>query len=528
MAIGSFDIDATPTKRIYLNIIADYDLPTAICELIDNALDAKSRDAVTVNVQVDTDQQSIKVVDQSGGVPEDELRKLVTPGESSMTGEDPTIGIFGVGSKRSVIALAQHVRIRTRYKNLQTFRIEYDDEWIRKENDWILQCNVVENIDPSSTIVELSQLRFRIDPVDVDALKDRLETIYGFFLRDQKIQLTVNTQALAGILFDQWAYPPDYLPQEFVKWLTPTDGGKKIRFQINAGLSREGGSIGGEWGVYVYCNKRLVARALRSPEVGFTTGLAGVPHPRMSLARIIVQFDGPSKDMPWTSNKSALNYNQQIFRVVKDDIIQVVKTFTAVSKALQADFESEVAPYTTGQIQRTKLDEETPIKPSLMPKVPKQKVNFRDEALRLNQELAGRKPWVRGLYESVIAFEILGGQRRLRQRNRILLVILDSTLEIAFKEYLAYEMPQPLGDEKLTQLFKNRLDVHKEVEKFILPNDPIWKKVTYFYRLRCDLIHRRAGLTVTDEEIDDFRKITTKLLHEGFGIRFPESEFSSH
>ncbi len=34
-------IDATPNKRIYRSIIADYDLKTAICELVDNALDAR-------------------------------------------------------------------------------------------------------------------------------------------------------------------------------------------------------------------------------------------------------------------------------------------------------------------------------------------------------------------------------------------------------------------------------------------------------------------------------------------------------
>lgn len=32
-------LDATPSKRLYLSIIADYDTNKAICELVDNALD---------------------------------------------------------------------------------------------------------------------------------------------------------------------------------------------------------------------------------------------------------------------------------------------------------------------------------------------------------------------------------------------------------------------------------------------------------------------------------------------------------
>lgn len=180
MAIELPPIDATPTKRIYHSIIADYDLPTAICELVDNALDAKAGEPVKVQIDIDTDQQSIKVTDFSGGVPESELGKLISPGESSMTGDEPSIGIFGVGSKRAVVALAQSIRITTRFQKNRTLMIQYDDQWIQKK-DWNLPRHVVDNIDPSSTVVELSRLRFRIDPPDVVALRNRLETILRFF-----------------------------------------------------------------------------------------------------------------------------------------------------------------------------------------------------------------------------------------------------------------------------------------------------------------------------------------------------------
>jgi len=32
-------VDAVPSKRLFLSIIADYDLNRSICELIDNAID---------------------------------------------------------------------------------------------------------------------------------------------------------------------------------------------------------------------------------------------------------------------------------------------------------------------------------------------------------------------------------------------------------------------------------------------------------------------------------------------------------
>src|SRR5688500_1456107 len=101
MAIELPPIDATPTKRVYHAIIPDHDLPTAICELIDNALDASTADAAMACVDINTDQQTIQVIDRCGGVSEKDLRNLVSPGESSLTGDGSSIGIFGVGSKRA-------------------------------------------------------------------------------------------------------------------------------------------------------------------------------------------------------------------------------------------------------------------------------------------------------------------------------------------------------------------------------------------------------------------------------------------
>jgi len=83
-------LDATPSKRLYLSIIADYDLNRSICELVDNGLDVwvrnkKSRD-ITIKITLDTSQQTIIVEDDAGGLPKAELSYIVGPGQ---TGTDP-------------------------------------------------------------------------------------------------------------------------------------------------------------------------------------------------------------------------------------------------------------------------------------------------------------------------------------------------------------------------------------------------------------------------------------------------------
>src|SRR5260221_204570 len=107
-------IDATPSKRIYSSIIADYSLRTGICELVDNAIDQWTRDgrsgSLAIKVAIELDQQSIRVEDDSGGLEKAELNLLVTPGGGAGTGGEESIGIFGVGTRRAVVALAQQVQ----------------------------------------------------------------------------------------------------------------------------------------------------------------------------------------------------------------------------------------------------------------------------------------------------------------------------------------------------------------------------------------------------------------------------------
>jgi DNA gyrase/topoisomerase IV subunit B len=70
-------LDATPSKRLFLSIIADYDLNRSICELVDNGLDVwvrggKARD-ISINITLDKVQQTITVEDDAGGVAKSEL-----------------------------------------------------------------------------------------------------------------------------------------------------------------------------------------------------------------------------------------------------------------------------------------------------------------------------------------------------------------------------------------------------------------------------------------------------------------------
>jgi hypothetical protein len=186
-------LNAVPSKRIYRSIIADYDINTAIAELIDNVIDSRKRKHIRrqtkISLHFDVDDQSITIIDNAGGIAEGDLDKLITPGASLDAGEGSTIGIFGVGSKRAVVALARDIKIATRSDdNAKTFQLEYDDSWLASEG-WDLPYYEIDSLPEATTKIVLSRLRFRIERADVSVLQKHLGCIYCRFIARGNIQI---------------------------------------------------------------------------------------------------------------------------------------------------------------------------------------------------------------------------------------------------------------------------------------------------------------------------------------------------
>jgi hypothetical protein len=514
-------VDATPSKRLFLSIIADYDLNRSICELIDNALDVwfKTGKSGSLNIQIDLDknQQRIRISDNAGGVKKEELRYIVGPGQTGNLPTDEVIGIFGVGTKRAVVALAQDVMIITRHRKDKTYRVEFDDNWLQTE-DWELPVYEVDEIAESTTIIELQKLRTIITDDAISRLKDHLGATYSKFLTNKKVTIKCGTDQVQPISFEDWAYPPAYEPRKYSSNL-PTEDGGTVRVEVIAGLTTEASPAGGEYGVYFYCNGRLIAHGLKSYDVGFVKGLAGQPHPSISLVRIIVSLNGEARFMPWNSSKSGINPNHPVFVSFRNWLVQVVKDYASLSRRLEGDWPEKVFRHTKGSIVEVKVDNLPEARTSYLPPLPKSKLRYGDLVKQANRKMAKEKPWTTGLYESLIAVDLIYNQK-LEQKNRICLILLDSTLEIAFKEYLINESGQPYKDSKLLDLFNNRKLVHDEIKKYIRLSNTIWKQIEHYYWLRCKLVHERATVGISDQQIESFCEVVQKVLKKLFKLRF--------
>ncbi|OYX27676.1 MAG: hypothetical protein B7Z06_03795, partial [Flavobacteriales bacterium 32-35-8] len=356
---------AIPSKRLYQSIIADYSPELAICELIDNSIDLWIKEGkindLHIQVDIDTLQQTICVKDNAGGIKESEIKLIIAPGFSSNTAYDETIGVFGVGSKRAVVALSQEIKIKTRYKNEKTLVIEYDDNWIKNE-DWNIDYfeETIE-LEPNSTLIELTKLRTSVNETFIGELKEHLSSTYAKFLSNSKLKLSINNKDLDSIDFDlSWSYPPNYCPQRF-KFPLEINSNETVDVEILSGLTSKDQVGEGEYGVYFYCNDRLVLRANKSYEMGFASGIAGIPHPSLNAMRIFIYLRGNPELMPWNSSKSGLNYKSKIFEEIRDRIVQIVTYFAKLSRSFSKNNEN-FYQYETGSIVEHKIDSKVPIR----------------------------------------------------------------------------------------------------------------------------------------------------------------------
>jgi hypothetical protein len=516
------DIDATPSKRIYLSIISDYDLSLALCELIDNAIDSWTYNGqvkpLEVKVNLNYQQQTIEVSDNSGGIPESEMKLVISPGESRNETDTEVIGLFGVGSKRAVVALAQQIKIFSRYKNNRTTLVEFDDNWIA-DPDWNITIYEADTIPQNTTIIELTKLRDPINPDNEKRLVNHLGATYSQFISKSNFSILLNSKVIEPIVFESWSFPPNFEPKHYEGKVSVDN--KDIKFDIIAGLTKQGDPAGGEYGLYLYCNDRLIARAHKGYEVGYKTSMAGQPHPSISLVRVIVRLKGGSQLMPWNSSKSEINTKSHTFKALENQIMLIITNYSRASRSMADDWVTKVFPYKTGDIKQVKVTELTQNSDLHLVPIPrKTNQKYIDVIKRNNKTVATKKPWVKGTYEALIAVEEVS-KLNIEQSNRISLLILDSTLEIAFKDFLANETPpNTYSAQRLANIMGNRSDVQNEIMKYINFKKDTWTRVNYYYNLRCELVHKRVAVTITNDDLKIYRDLCEYMFKKMFGLNF--------
>jgi hypothetical protein len=522
-------VNGTPEKRLFLSIISDYDLRTGLCELIDNAVDLwianNKKPKLTISVTLDADRQFIQVYDNAGGVQEKNARLLIAPGASGNSSGHELIGIFGVGGKRAGIALGEHVEIRTRYKKEKSLQIDIANEWLESP-DWDLDVYQIPDIEPGTTVVGITKVRQGFDKDDISNIRKHLGETYSWFLH-QGCVIKLNGSDVAPTAFDAWAYPPDYPPRTATFTIEPV-AGQQLKVTLSAGLIRDRDPEEENYGVYVYCNHRLIVKELKVRDVGyFISTEAGVPHPDASLCRTLIELQGSAELMPWNSSKSGLNFSHPAFAQIRRRVIDFVSYYSSLSRRLKSDWENQVFQYKKGSVEEVDPEEALSDRKKVLPKLPVTRRHSHIETLKENNEnLLRTKPWTLGLVEAMGLIDLIGKQK-LETKNRTSLILLDSNFEIALKEFIVHHKDlfpsHKYTNVYLAQLFGNRTNVIKEVQAHVNFSKTLLGKVNHYYDLRNTLIHQRASVLVTDEQIEDYRGVIERVLNKLFKIKFPKA-----
>lgn len=519
-------LNGTPEKRMFWSIISDYDLKTGLTELVDNAIDTwiatKNRLPLRIELVLNSDRQLISVTDNSGGVSHENLRLLITPGGSANSPDNDSIGVFGVGSKRAVVAIAEHVEIKTRHLNEDSYQIDVTREWLESP-DWELPAYKIPEIPAGTTIVELSQLRMPINARDGDMLRNHFGETYEWFLEIDGCQIIVDGEPSKPRAFDSWAYPPEFPPRT-ARFMISPDGKGKIGIELIVGLVRDREPSAENYGVYVYCNNRLIVKELRVREVGYFIGSeAGVPHPDASLCRAIVRFNGPAKLMPWNSSKTGINYTHAAFTQIRPVLVQLVSHFSSLSRRTKDDWENKVFRFDEGRMEEIDTVEIQSGKKLVLPPLPRVQKPHTEQLKVKNKVQIEEKPWTLGLVEAVAAIDIIE-RARLATGNRIAMILLDSNFEIALKEFIVHRTdlfePKIFNDSKIREIFANRNKVIDTVsEKALLRGDLI-DRARHYYGLRNKLIHERATVGIASDDIENYRRVIQEVLTILFGLSF--------
>lgn len=521
-------IDGTPEKRLFLSIISDYDLRTGLYELVDNALDLwttnKRRKKLRIDITLDSQRQIITVKDNAGGVKEDQLRLLVAPGATRNTFNQEVIGIFGVGGKRAAVALGEHVEIKTRKRGSGSFQLDITNAWLGTE-DWDITSYVIDDIPSGTTTVEISKLRQSFGQEDVDEVEAGLGETYRWFI-EEGCEIHLNGKLIKPKTFELWAYPKGYQPQHVELDVVPVED-EVLHVEMTAGLIRDRDPISENYGVYIYCNNRLIIKELRSRDVGyFVTGEAGVPHPDASLCRVIVRFRGNAKLMPWNSSKSGVNFNHPAIAQIRPTLISLVSYYSSLSRRFKNDWDDSVFRHKRGTMQEMDPEEVLSERKVTLPALPRtRKKPYIERLKESNKRILKRMPWVLGLVEAMGLVELVSKQK-VDTKNRTALILLDSNFEIGLKEFIVSRTDlfpeREYSNKKIAGMFKQRTTVINEVKKHVPLDQEQLDKVRYYYRLRNNLIHERATVEISDTQVKDYRKVTEKVLKQLFDLKWPQ------
>lgn len=346
--------NANPSKAFFITMLTrDIDLSDCVLDLLDNAVDGITESAkrqgtelpaekpfANHEVRLTLDKDNFAIVDRSGGIPIDTAEKYAFRfgrSDEQSSPKDGTIGFYGIGMKRAIFKMGNHVALTTSTGN-ESFELNLDvDQWKRDPQteklkdgfdipNWSFDLtNVIRNGSkiPQGTSIKITELHSGIsrmfeNPVFIDELFSTISRDYAFIISNG-LQVYLNNKLIPAEM------PLLRVGDELSPFLhfEEKDG---VRIELSVGLADPPPADvsafgrrpkGASYGWYIVCNDRVVVSADKSKDTVW--GRKPVPawHPQFDGFIGVARFtsDDPQK-LPWKTTKRDVEKSNEYYQHV--------------------------------------------------------------------------------------------------------------------------------------------------------------------------------------------------------------------
>ena len=335
-----------PTKRLFIDILTrDVSIHDCILDLLDNAVDSYTRNEIDEKreIRLNFDKNELSVFDNCGGIDKERLQKEVFRfGAKDFSNHVPTIGVYGIGLKRSIFKLGESIVFETDdgkdYCKLEIDVNDWIDKKDREGNDiWELELTKTSETKLTSggkpyTEIKIKKLRYEavetFIPKFESKLKETVKIYYSRYIEKKQIDFYVNDEKQCGFEIKVKA-SDDFKPvrvedeQEGIKitiycWLDLREDQKRTEKE----LGRQG------WNIFM--NERLVIFDDTSEDTGWLGKQPFLPkfHSIYNQFRgvVLLNTNDPSK-LPITTSKTGFTKEGKVYHHLLNLMVKVARPF---------------------------------------------------------------------------------------------------------------------------------------------------------------------------------------------------------
>jgi hypothetical protein len=339
-------VNFQPTKKLFIDTLTrDVSIHDCILDLLDNAVDSYTRNGIKERreIRLNFDKNELGVFDNCGGIDKKRLKEEVFRfGAKDFSNHVPTIGVYGIGLKRSIFKLGELIVFETDDgKDYCKLEIDVND-WLNKKDEagkdiWYLELTETFETKLTSggkayTKIKIKDLRYETKETFVSEfetnLKETVKIYYSRYIQRDKIDFFVNNEKQSGFEIKVKA-SDDFKP------VRVEDEREGIKITIFCWLDlredqKRTGKEPGRQGWNVFMNERLVIFDDTSEDTGWSGKYPFLPkfHSIYNQFRGIVflNTNDPSK-LPIKTSKNAFNKEGKVYHHLLSLMVKVARPF---------------------------------------------------------------------------------------------------------------------------------------------------------------------------------------------------------